>query len=155
MEMKKLMQGFEYKMQTAEKYTIVKAEGSNMSDTLSRLQPKTTYEYRAFIVLAERVIYGETLSFITLEDVEIEEIADKGLHFYPNPVDDNLYLIFENDVYLNGTIEIVDVYGKSCLSQRITSKNMLVDMKHLTSSCYFLTVQQDNLNRKIYKIIKK
>jgi hypothetical protein len=101
------------------------------------------------------VIYGETLSFITLEDVEIEEIADKGLHFYPNPVDDNLYLIFENDVYLNGTIEIVDVYGKSCLSQRITSKNMLVDMKHLTSSCYFLTVQQDNLNRKIYKIIKK
>lgn len=150
-----LMQGFEYKMQTAENYTIVKAEGSNMSDTLSRLQPKTTYEYRAFIVLAERVIYGETLSFITLEDVEIEEIADNCLHFYPNPVDDNLYLIFENDAYLNGTIEIVDVYGKSCLSQRITSKNMLVDMKHLTSSCYFLTVQQDNLNRKIYKIIKK
>ncbi len=151
-----LMQGFEYKEKSSENYMIVKVDGNNMVDTLNNLKPLTDYQFRAFVMIAQGVVYGETLSFSTLEDTKINEIiTNNPLCFYPNPVEDKLYLVFDNDSLINAKLEIVDMYGKSYYHQLLTSKNMLINLDKFPKGFYILTVKKDSLIQQSYKFIKK
>ena len=61
--------GFEWKVSTDSVYTVVHATGSSMSRNLYNLTANTSYTYRAFITYEDSIIYGNDVSFMTLEAI--------------------------------------------------------------------------------------
>ena len=61
--------GFEWKTSTASDYTVtnINATGAAMSHILTGLTANTQYIYRAFVTAMDSTIYGDEVSFTTLE----------------------------------------------------------------------------------------
>ncbi len=61
--------GFEWKISTANVYTVtnITATGATMSHILTGLTANTQYIYRAFVTTTDSTIYGNEISFTTLE----------------------------------------------------------------------------------------
>ena len=62
-------QGFEWRATSATEYTTVSATGTTMTANLTGLTANTSYTYRAFATTALGTVYGQELTFTTLEEV--------------------------------------------------------------------------------------
>ena len=78
----------------------------------------------------------------------------EGLHLFPNPVKDILYLRFEQSSFYQ--IKIYDLSGKKILETQLEGRNIQLDLRNLKSGYYLLVVTQPDENRfsaiKIQKI---
>lgn len=72
-------------------------------------------------------------------------IADNSLHIFPNPVSSVLNV---NTSAINDgeILKVVDVFGKTVLSQRVTSTNSRVNVSRLPGSVYLLVILNKNGN---------
>ncbi|MDR0713639.1 MAG: T9SS type A sorting domain-containing protein [Bacteroidales bacterium] len=81
--------------------------------------------------------------------VETEE--NTGLVIYPNPVEDVLYIRYENSA--PETAEIFDAKGRLLLKLKITAKSEAVNVSSLPAGAYILRLTERN-NIKNIKFIK-
>lgn len=79
----------------------------------------------------------------------IESYNDKKVQLFPNPVENTLQLIFE-DNNLPDRIEIYDICGRLILLQNITNQSTTINVSHLNSGVYFVKA-----NDIVKKFVKK
>lgn len=60
--------GFEWKEANAGEYSLATTMGATMTSNLTNLNPTTDYVFRAFASTPDTTVYGEELSFTTLEE---------------------------------------------------------------------------------------
>jgi hypothetical protein len=136
-----LMQGFEWKASSAANYFVIQVEGDDITDTLRNLSPNTSYQYRAFILTAKGSMYGEILSFTTLLDTKIDDYANENrIKIYPSPVREYININVEENNYADLRIEVVDVYGKCLISQKITTTHTQINVSALSQGIYYVRV---------------
>lgn len=89
----------------------------------------------------------------TLEVASFENSAVK-LFAYPNPTSSFLILDTTNFTGTNLSFKIVDTLGKLIKSNNITTSKTKIEMMHLESAIYFLTIFNANNKIKTFKIKK-
>lgn len=105
---------------------------------------------------AARVANGSTnnemnMTYLSGDDgiLEIRSISDLTKNIYPNPTSGVIYLEnFKNDP---STARLFDSQGRI---QAVQMDNNQMDMSHLPSGLYFLHTPDDNLGKRIDKVIK-
>ena len=70
-------------------------------------------------------------------------IADNSLHLFPNPVSSVLN-VNTSAISSGAMIKVVDIFGKTVLSQRITSSNSRINVSKLVNSTYLLIIINKN-----------
>lgn len=85
-----------------------------------------------------------TASLLNSESPNISSaIADNSLHLFPNPVSSVLN-VNTSGIESGAIIKVVDIFGKTVFSQRISSSNSKINVSKLASSTYLLTVLNKN-----------
>lgn len=101
------------------------------------------------------VLQGVQLAFEISTTSGIEETGiSLNCSVYPNPTVDYLTLTIVNNLNPNLSYHLLDFNGKVITSNSISSENTIIVMNDLPNATYFLKVAQDNLDMKIFKIIK-
>ncbi|MBR1768843.1 MAG: fibronectin type III domain-containing protein [Bacteroidales bacterium] len=147
--------GFEWKETNGGAYTVVTVMGTNMTYSLTGLNPNTSYTYRAFASTADVTVYGDEVTFQTLV-FGLEDIASSlSVSLYPNPASDNSVLVVKG---LNGQANIVitDQQGKIVSKGRLEKGTEIfnIDVTTLPSGVYYVRVQTSDSVR-TEKLIKK
>ena len=90
--------------------------------------------------------------YLQTDVLSVSENEMDSFIFYPNPVEDNLFLKSDGNAIDN--IAIYDIQGREVLQKRVGGNNTLIDMAHFRSGVYFLKV---NISGKFqtYKLEKK
>ncbi|MCF8239056.1 MAG: T9SS type A sorting domain-containing protein [Saprospiraceae bacterium] len=68
------------------------------------------------------------------------ESKSERIEFYPNPVSDMLYIISETNTDVR-KMNIHDLIGQQLISANIVGEKTTIDISHLSSGVYFMTVQ--------------
>lgn len=84
----------------------------------------------------------------------IEEFEDITLSVYPNPTIDFLKVNFESEKLKDLSFHLVDLNGKIIQNQKITGNLTTINMSNLAPATYFLIINEENKEIKIFKIIK-
>jgi uncharacterized repeat protein (TIGR03803 family) len=78
----------------------------------------------------------------------LEEFSTNNFSIYPNPTQNQLIIKF-NYVYLNETLQIIDISGKVVKTLKIKSLREVVNVSNLHEGIYFVHFIEKNLLRKI------
>lgn len=91
--------------------------------------------------------------FFTLGINDFHDIT-LSLIVYPNPTSEFIKLKAETDKFENLNYYLCDFSGKQLLHQKINSWETSIPMGNFPSAIYFLKVNDNNKELKIFKIIK-
>jgi hypothetical protein len=83
-----------------------------------------------------------------------EEISLECL-VYPNPTSGLTKLVFKSPDYDNMRFRLYDINGVLLQDKKVESMGTEISMENLSSSVYFLKVIKDNLEVKVFKIVKR
>ncbi|NTW34098.1 MAG: T9SS type A sorting domain-containing protein, partial [Bacteroidetes bacterium] len=81
----------------------------------------------------------------------IDEIYQNSISVYPNPFTDYIYF---NTTYNVSNITLANIIGEKVFEKNVCSKEK-IDANALPSGVYILTVQMKNLERRVFKLIKR
>lgn len=86
----------------------------------------------------------------------IDDYSDINLKMivFPNPAQAFIKLKMETEKYVKLRYQLFDFSGKLLLNQQVSSKETNIPMKDLPPAIYFLSVSDNNLVLKSFKIIK-
>ena len=79
--------------------------------------------------------------------------AGTSVKFYPNPVRNDLVVVFDDATWLGKTIQVFGVNGMVCAQIRITSQNQKISFSNLAQGLYFVEGKNGNLKIR-EKIVK-
>ena len=82
-----------------------------------------------------------------------EDISLKCL-VYPNPTAGLTKLVFESDDFENLRFRLYDINGILLQDKKVESRETEISMDNLSSSVYFLKIIKNNLEVKVFKIVK-
>ena len=91
--------GFEWKTTVGGTYTPVTVTGNNLTYNLTGLTPRTGYTYKAFITFNGNTVYGDEVTFTTLEQSQLTE---------PSATTGQVSNLTQTTATLNGTISNPD-----------------------------------------------
>jgi len=74
---------------------------------------------------------------------------------YPNPTSGITKLVFESPDYANLRYQLLDINGKLLQDKKVDGQETEISLENLSSSAYFLKVYKNNIEIKVFKIIKK
>ena len=74
---------------------------------------------------------------------------------YPNPTSGLARLVFKSPDYENMKFRLYDINGVLLQDKKVESMETEISMENLLSSVYFLKVIKDNLEVKVFKIVKR
>ena len=75
---------------------------------------------------------------------------------FPNPTRENICVMYPNGIHENLIIELSDVSGKQILTSELTNNHTTLNIGHLTTGVYFLSVRDITGNLlKTEKVFKK
>ncbi len=74
---------------------------------------------------------------------------------YPNPTSGLAKLIFKSPDYENLRFRLYDINGVLLQDKKVESSETEISLENLSSSVYFLKVIKNNLEVKVFKIVKK
>ncbi|MDD3875359.1 MAG: T9SS type A sorting domain-containing protein [Bacteroidales bacterium] len=80
----------------------------------------------------------------------IAELYNLNLKVYPNPTDGSLTVEFNDDIELNFSLKVFDLFGKEVFDSELNQRITHLDFKNLSNGMYYLV-----LANKQYKIIEK
>ena len=84
------------------------------------------------------------------ENVE-ENIATNNISVYPNPVNDKLYIVTEDEVE---DVVVYDIYGRHQQLSAVSCQPSVIDVENLKSGIYFVKINTDKGNI-VKRIIKQ
>jgi len=85
--------------------------------------------------------------------VGLEENSMEAIVVYPNPVTDNLQIIFPNNESRSITLKNMD--GKQVFEMTSSSKEEVLDLQKFVTGVYSLVIRTDNNTVSIIKVVKK
>jgi hypothetical protein len=74
---------------------------------------------------------------------------------YPNPTSGLAKLVFKSPDYENMRFRLFDVNGVLLQDKKVESMETEISLENLSSSVYFLKVIKNNLEVKVFKIVKR
>jgi hypothetical protein len=74
---------------------------------------------------------------------------------YPNPTNGSTKLVFKSPDYENLRYQLYDINGALRQDKKVESVETEISLDNLTSSIYFLKVIKNNLEVKVFKIVKR
>jgi len=74
---------------------------------------------------------------------------------YPNPTNGLTKLVFKSPDYENLRFRLYDINGVLLQDKKVESMETEISMENLSSSVYFLKVIKDNMEVKVFKIVKR
>jgi Secretion system C-terminal sorting domain len=74
---------------------------------------------------------------------------------YPNPTSGLAKLIFKSPDYENIRFRLYDINGVLLQDKKVEGRETEISLENLSSSVYFLRVIKNNLEVKVFKIVKK
>jgi hypothetical protein len=74
---------------------------------------------------------------------------------YPNPTAGLTKLVFEYPDFENLSYRLFDINGVLLQEKKVESRETEISLQNLSSSVYFLKVLRNNLEVKVFKIVKK
>ncbi len=74
---------------------------------------------------------------------------------YPNPTAGLTKLVFESDDFENLRFRLYDINGILLQDKKVESRETEISLENFSPSVYFLKVLRNNLEVKVFKIIKK
>ena len=83
------------------------------------------------------------------EDINLECIV------YPNPTGGIAKLVFDSHDFENLRFRLFDINGELLQDKKVESRETEISLENLSSSVYFLKVIKNNLEVKVFKIVKK
>jgi hypothetical protein len=102
--------------------------------------------------VSQGVIQPFEISVVTaIDDVSIVP----GSKVYPNPAQGAVKLVFESDVAKNTSFRLYDINGVLLKNEKVEAPETEISMENFSPSVYFLKIYTDNLEVKVFKIIKK
>jgi hypothetical protein len=111
--------------------------------------------YAAFSGSNGYIIQGLQQPFEVSIITRVNDISiDLSVQAYPNPTSDKLILSIGTQELKNLRYQLIDVYGKTIVSDRINQAAQIIDMSKLSSGTYFLSVLSNKKQIRIFKIIK-
>ncbi|MCK5774855.1 MAG: T9SS type A sorting domain-containing protein [Bacteroidales bacterium] len=123
------------------------------------LTPNQIYYIKAYVTTDTEIMYGNELSFTTLNNVGIESIDQNKISIYPNPTNG----IFTIDLHeaRKSNISITDISGKIILYENNADENQ-IDISNFENGIYFIKIvyaeqSRSKTDKKIFttKIIKQ
>ena len=86
------------------------------------------------------------------DGLSVEKAIENVVEVYPNPANDILNIALENNN--NTKINIIDITGKTVLTQELKAQNNIISVQNLESGLYFVEISTQNKTDRI-KFIKK
>jgi hypothetical protein len=99
------------------------------------------------------IIMSNKISQVTV-DTLIEEIADKNIKLYPNPVNETLNIFVEEYNGEIGNINLYSLDGRLITNEKITQSNTKLDFKNQPQGSYIVKININDKTKK-YTIIKQ
>jgi hypothetical protein len=87
--------------------------------------------------------------------VENTETMNLKFLVYPNPTSGLTKLVFESPDFSNLRYQILDISGRLLQDKKVEGQETEISLENLSSSTYFLKVYRNNMEVKVFKIIKK
>ena len=81
----------------------------------------------------------------------VDDFDSKLFSYYPNPVDDNLNLFYNQELT---SVKVFTVLGQQVIFKNINATSARIDMSNLPEGIYFAEIKSNNTS-KIIKVIKK
>lgn len=95
--------------------------------------------------------YNSVFSFICSE-MDASEIDFNDFHYYPNPVEDKLYLSSKNTIT---KVEIYNLAGVKSETKTLNSTQAVIDTRHLRAGTYLFQILLSNGAIETFKVLKK
>lgn len=111
--------------------------------------PNTAFIYFDF----NPAIVTNTYDTEFVTTMSVSEFNGGEFAAYPNPTKGQINIASTNTAAIQ-TISVTDILGKTILKQDFASTNATIDVAHLMSGIYFLTVES-NQQKKTIKIVKQ
>jgi hypothetical protein len=120
-------------------YTIGQILSSYISGTNGTVVQGVQQPYEISVVTAIR----------NTEDITLKCLV------YPNPTAGITKLVFETDDFENLRFRLYDINGILLQDKKVESSETEISLENFSSSVYFLKVLRNNLEVKVFKIVKK
>jgi len=120
-------------------YTVGQILSSTISGTNGTVVQGVQQPYEISVVTAIR----------NAEDINLKCIV------YPNPTAGQTKLVFESPDFENLSFRLFDINGVLLKDKKVESRETEISLENLSSSVYFLKVIKNNLEVKVFKIVKK
>jgi hypothetical protein len=101
------------------------------------------------------VIQGQQQSNITITAIDQLDDLSFVIQVFPNPVSDLIKLSIEDNNLLDMSYKLFDISGRVIRQQMLYNSVTEIYLTELSSSIYLLKVYKDNIELKLFEIIKK
>ena len=95
----------------------------------------------------------QSIEVFTLSNQELQSIKLKAFT-YPNPTKDKIILSLLENQLTKLTYSIYDVNGRIVKKGKVNDEKTSITMKQFATGVYFLKVQQNTKQLKVFKIVK-
>ncbi|MDA3779228.1 MAG: T9SS type A sorting domain-containing protein [Bacteroidales bacterium] len=138
--------------------------GDTIKDFHSTLSPNgnnglTEIMYTFFVNKAEEDSASVTIIYDIQSTTDVDELLNikESIGFYPNPVQNTLFLNYDAKKYTNCNISIYNIVGREIKSQKLDcdENSAQIDMLNVETGIYILIFKLDGEIIKSKKIIKK
>ncbi|MFZ4400496.1 MAG: T9SS type A sorting domain-containing protein [Bacteroidales bacterium] len=138
---------------TTSNQKIISGNGSgSFNSTITGLLPNTTYHIRAFATNSFGTSYGNDVSFVTLQDIGINEASQNQFKVYPNPASSQINVQI-NQSLIGSSYTITDQIGKTVLSGKLNAEKSIIELGDLSGGIYLFSI--GNNAKQTFKVIKK
>lgn len=91
------------------------------------------------------VVANHTIEVIFAEETGIEEIdLDAAVLLFPNPATSHIEIRLSNNLLINSTLDIYDVYGRKVATQMMNNTSAMVDISGYSAGMYLVRISNDN-----------
>jgi hypothetical protein len=83
----------------------------------------------------------------------LEYENENAIQIYPNPAKDVVFLLI-NNALIDGEIHLFDIFGRVLDRQKITDRQMEINMSSFSGGVYVIQIKENNGSVKSFKIVK-
>jgi hypothetical protein len=138
-----------------ETITVTGGNASNSGGSVSYTVGQILYN--TFLGTNGYIVQGVQQPFEISVVTAIENTDDINLKYiiYPNPTSGSIKMVLESNDYENLRCRLYDINGILLRDRKVESSETEISMENLSSSVYFLKVIKNNVEFKVFKIVKR
>lgn len=146
---------FSYCLFAQEAITTTGGEATGTGGSASYTVGQVFYQTHAGVdgSVAEGVQQPYEISIVT--EVETNFVIDLKIDAYPNPTTDFLTLSIVDSDLSNMSYQLYNMQGRDIKSHEILSPETKIDLENLQPATYFVKVLQNNVEIKVFMVVKR
>jgi hypothetical protein len=92
------------------------------------------------------------LANLSVVSNQMESAAGKEFNIFPNPSDENINLIFEEE-QINSTLRLMDVHGKKIMETKLSGKQVTLENGYLDPGVYYVQILEGGKMLSVKKLM--